>query len=531
MACMVTPQALREMLLDGGEIALLDLREEGRFAEGHPLFASSLPLGRLELRIDALVPRRSARIVLCDAADGLAERGADRLARLGYGDVAILEGGIAGWEAAGQVLFSGVHVPSKAFGELVEETCRTPDITAEELKRRLDAGDDIVVLDSRPMDEYRRMNIPTGIDCPGAELAYRVHDIAPSPATTVVVNCAGRTRSIIGAQSLINAGVPNPVFALRDGTMGWTLAGLALETGMARRPPEVSEDGRARAWLGATALAERLGIAEIDEDALAAWREEADRRSLYLLDVRGEEEYAAGHLPGSVSIPGGQLVQCTEAVIGTRNARVVLVDDTGVRAAMTASWLVQMGWPEVAVHRLDPRADDLAVGPWRPAVLGLDEGGARSVSAAALMEMRRAGGVEIVDIEGSRSYTAGHIPGAWFALRTGLARALEIVRAAETIVLTSRDGVLARLAAAETTHPAGAAVAALDGGNEAWAAAGGDFAEGARRMAATADDVWLRPYDRDGDRRAAMNAYLEWERGLVRQIAADGTARFRVLAP
>ena len=384
MAKTVTAQDLRAMLLDGNELALLDIREEGVFSDSHLLFASSLPLSRLEFGIDALVPRRGARVVLCDDGDGLAERAADRLADLGYTDVAVLDGGTGAWQRAGYVLFSGVYVPSKAFGEYVEETCHTPNITAEELKARLDAGDDLVVLDSRPMDEFRRMNIPTAIDVPGAELAYRVHDVAPSPDTTVVVNCAGRTRSIIGAQSLIKAGIPNPVMALRNGTMGWELAGFTLERGNERPPPEVSPEGLARARSCASRVAARSGIETIDSDRLAAWRAEADRRSLFLLDVRGVDEYEAGHLAGSRPIPGGQLVQTTDAVIGTRNARVVLIDDTGVRATMTAAWLVEMGWPEIALYRLDPDTDEIETGAWEPVVLGLDRAETRSVGVEAL---------------------------------------------------------------------------------------------------------------------------------------------------
>ena len=85
---------------------------------------------------------------------------------------------------------------------------------------------------------------------PGAELVLRVRDIAPSPDTTIVVNCAGRTRSIIGAQSLINAGIPNKVVALRNGTMGWHLAGFTCDKGETdavtrrhRRRPRLGEIG------------------------------------------------------------------------------------------------------------------------------------------------------------------------------------------------------------------------------------------------------------------------------------------------
>ncbi len=524
MAKTVTAQELRTMLLDGGELALLDVREEGEFSESHLLFASSLPLSRLEFGIDALVPRRGARVVVCDGGrDRLAERAAARLSELGYADVSVLDGGTGAWERAGHVLFSGVYVPSKAFGEYVEETCHTPNITAGELKARLDSGDDLVVLDSRPMDEFRRMNIPTAIDVPGAELAYRVYDIAPSPDTTVVVNCAGRTRSIIGAQSLIKAGIPNPVMALRNGTMGWELAGFVLERGNERPPPPVSAEGLARAQDGAAKVAARRGIERIDRNRLDAWRSEADRRSLFLLDVRSVDEYEAGHLAGSRPIPGGQLVQTTDAVIGTRNARVVLIDDTGVRAAMTASWLVEMGWPEVAVYRLDPAADEIETGAWTPAAPGLETASAKRVGVEALSAGLRGGTMAAVDLSGSRAYRAGHVPGAGFALRARLDLVLDKLPAAETVVLVSGDGALARLAAAER----GDGFAFLEGGTEAWTAAGMPLAEGEEWMLDDPVDVWLRPYDRGGDVTQAMNAYLEWELQLVAQIEADGTARFR----
>jgi len=228
----IGPIQLKEMLHDREELALLDLREQGTFAREHQLFACSVPLSHLELKLYDLVPRLNTRIVLVDQAPsdklGLAEKGATRLADFGYSNVTIMEGGIEGWRSTGFELFSGVNVLSKVFGEFVELTYHTPRLTAEELKAKLEKGHKLVILDARPQEEYHRMNIPGSIDSPGAELVYRVHDVAPDPETAVIVNCAGRTRSIIGAQSLINAGIPNPVAALKDGTMGWQLAGFQL---------------------------------------------------------------------------------------------------------------------------------------------------------------------------------------------------------------------------------------------------------------------------------------------------------------
>ena len=344
----IDARALRTHIMGTGELALVDVREALAYAAGHILYAASLPLARLELLAERALPRRSVPIVVCDGGEGLAARAAARLTDSGYCDVRVLEGGVEAWEARGGVLFSGTNVPSKAFGEHVEHIEETPSLSAEELDSLVKSGEDVLILDSRPMDEYRAHSIPGGICVPGAELAYRVHDLQRSPDTRVVVNCAGRTRSIIGAQSLINAGVVN-VTSLRNGTMGWRLAGLELAFDADERYPPLSETGRDEAGRSAARVAERFGVRYLERAAFEAWRRERDERTLYVFDVRSPEEYEAGHLPVSRCAPGGQLVQETDVYAPVLGSRVVLVDDDGVRATMTASWLEQMGGREVAV--------------------------------------------------------------------------------------------------------------------------------------------------------------------------------------
>jgi len=512
----VTPAAVKAMLLDGGELALIDLREELIFSRNHLLWARNVSLSRLELRFAALVPRLSTRIVLCDDNDGLAARAAAILARAGYSDLSYLDGGIATWAAAGFELFSGVNVPSKAFGEFVEHNSGTPSIGADELNKLMRAGTNMVVLDSRPYDEYSRLSIPTGINVPGAELVLRVHDIAPSPDTLIVVNCAGRTRSIIGAQSLINAGVPNKVVALRNGTMGWHLAGLACDHGKDARAPAVSGPGLAWAKSKADAVARRFGIERIDRAALARWGADNDRTT-YVFDVRDPAEYATGHFPGALSAPGGQLVQATDQYAGTLGARIVLSDDNEVRAVMTASWLKQMGWQKVAVlpeagSEKGKPADNVLV--TAPADAAID--------CSALLSIDD---VTIVDLSRSPDYRKGHIPGAWFALRSRLAQALTKISPHGTVVLTSEDGVLAGLAVAEARALTKLPVRWLKGGNVAWAAIDFPFSADAK-MADEPLDVWLKPYERPGDPKDAMNEYLSWEIDLLTRIARDGTTNF-----
>ena len=102
----------------------------------------------------------------------------------------------------------------------------------------------------------------------------------------VIVNCGGRTRSIIGAQSLINAGVPNKVVSLKNGTQAWHLAGFQVLKGATARPPAVSAAGHAAARAAADRVAERFGIARIDAATLARWQADAADRTLYVFDVR-----------------------------------------------------------------------------------------------------------------------------------------------------------------------------------------------------------------------------------------------------
>jgi len=518
----VSPSGLKAMLADGQELAILDLREELIFSGAHLLWARSVPLSRLELLVARLVPRRGTRIVLCDAADGLVERAAERLRRFGYTDLFFLGGGIAAWAEAGFELFSGVNVPSKAFGEFIEHAAGTPSIAAEELERWLHTGADVVVLDSRPLEEYARMSIPTAINVPGAELVLRARDVARSPETTVVINCAGRTRSIIGAQSLINAGLPNKVVALRNGTMGWQLAGFACESGNSRRATDISASGLAWAKSAASRVASRYGIEHIDAATLKSWQQDRER-TLYLFDVRDPDEYRAGHVAGAVSAPGGQLVQATDQYIGTLGARIVLVDDAEVRALMTASWLRQMGFRDVFV--LAERGSETEFP--KPPVLGFAPRPELEIRPAELDTLLAREGATVIDLSLSRAYRRAHVPGAWFAIRSRLERALAAIPPREQWVLTSEDGILAGLAVPELSALTDLPVRYLAGGNAAWSAAGLPLAAGEDRMADEAVDVWLRPYEQPRAASAAMTEYLTWETDLLPRLDRDGTARFR----
>jgi rhodanese-related sulfurtransferase len=357
----VTPSQVRTALLLREEIALLDVRHEAAYATGHPLFAANMAAERIALEAGTRLPRKDVPIVVYDAGDGLVSSAADRLVALGYTNVRQLDGGLQAWQMAGFELFQDVNSYAKAFGELVESRRHTPSLSAAEVDALIASKANIAVLDVRRFDEYATMNIPGSVSVPGAELVLRAGHAAPDPETTIIVNCAGRTRSIIGAQSLINAGVANKVLALRNGTIGWTLAKQNLEHGADRRGGIGLFEG---AETNAREVAYRAGVRHLSPEEAAALQAQT-HRTLYRFDVRASEEYAAGHIAGFRHYPGGQLVQEIDMAAPVRGARILLTDRLGVRADMTASWLAQMGWE---TYVLDGGYDhQLEVGP--PVVL------------------------------------------------------------------------------------------------------------------------------------------------------------------
>jgi rhodanese-related sulfurtransferase len=525
MVATVTAAQVRLDLLLRREIALIDLREEDPFAKDHPLFAACLPLSRLEIEVLDRIPRKDTAIVLYDNGEGLVAPAAERLSALGYSQVSALEDGLQGWRAAGFELFQDVNSYSKAFGELVDTRRGTPSVAAEELQALIDARADMVVLDARRFDEFQTMSIPTGVSVPGAELVLRAGQLAPDPKTRIIVNCAGRTRSIIGAQSLINAGLPNPVAALRNGAIGWTLAGQALDHGQSRRFPDETPPGLHEARARARTVAERAGVRRLTHGDLASLARAPERRTLYRFDVRTPEEYAAGHIPGFRSAPGGQLVQETDMFAPVRGARIVLADDLGPRADMTASWLAQMGWDVFVLE--DGFDGPLELGAWRPTAPPPPFTAA--VSVGDLAQALEHDEAVVIDLATSPVHRRGHIPGAWFAIRARLDAAIASLPQDTPLVLTSPDGVLARLAAPEVQTLTQRSVRVLAGGTAAWRAAGLPLKTGLTHAANPPDDVYRRPYEGADHAAEAKQAYLDWEFGLVDQLARDATHGFFVI--
>ncbi|MET0705156.1 MAG: rhodanese-like domain-containing protein [Mycobacterium sp.] len=522
----ISAAELRALLEAGADLVVADASEGEDYAAGHISVSVPVPASEVELRLVELVARQSVPIVFTSAGDDrLAEQAAELARAAGYPDVRVLRGGNPAWVSAGFHLITNVNSLSKALGEFVERRYHTPRVTVEQLKAKIDAGEDIVILDTRPFDEYHAISIPGGVDAPGPELLYRAYDQVPNPQTQVVVNCAGRTRAIIGAQTLINAGFPNPVVSLENGTTAWLLAGYHPGRGDQEVADEPTADNRARAAEAARDVARRFGIREITRAELDAARADAGERSLYLFDVRTHAEYLAGHLDGTRSVPGGQLVQKTDYYIGSRNGSVVVIDDAdGVRARTTAGWLTQLGLPDVRVYLL---GDDALVTGEEPAVTvpgAVTAPGIESDELAALLTGDWPRPL-VIDLEPARPYVLvrHHIPGSVVARRSSLGRLLPFVPEDTQIVFTSADGRLAQLAAAE--YGADRPARALTGGTQAWRDSGRETETGSGQEALDPAES-IPPAQTLEQRRAHLDWYVAWGDRIVDELERDGLVRF-----
>ena len=509
----VTPLELKKWLHDGDEISLLDVREHGQYGEAHLFYVISAPYSKLESEASRLVPRKTVRLVLVDEDGGaLSKLAAKRLKVMGYRDLHLLEGGVTGWKKAGFELFAGVNLPSKTFGELAEHAFNTPRITAQELNQKIEQGEDVLVLDGRPFIEFKKMSIPTATCCPNGELPLRIDDLVSSEKTTIVINCAGRTRSIIGAQTLINLGIKNKVIALENGTQGWYLADLKLDHGKTNRHGlEIDHARISERQARAQALAKKHGVNFVDHATVDSWLKDT-HRTTYLCDVRTPEEYAKGTLPTAQNTPGGQLVQATDQFIGVKGARLVLFDSESVRAPAMASWLAMMGW-DVAVLN-DAFSTSLQVQNLEQADRALTDKKIDSIQLAEAI----ASGAKLFDLRPSMKYREEHIKGAQWSIRSRLVMDASSSKN-KRIILLADDEKIAQSAWIDLNEAGFQNIHVNFDTPAKWKEAGLTLAATPETPAdVDCIDYLFFVHDRHDGNKAAARQYLAWEMNLLAQI-------------
>ncbi|CAA0088671.1 Uncharacterised protein [Starkeya nomas] len=514
----VTAETAKSRLHAGDEVALLDVREAAAFGDGHALFAIPCPYSRLELSAISLVPRRNCPILLIDDDDGTAEKAARRLAACGYVDLAVITGGMPAWAAAGFGVFAGVNVPSKTLGELLEHDHHPRMIPAATLALWQREGKPHAFFDARPPGEFAKMRIAGARCVPNGELAHRLAATVPDEGTPIVITCAGRTRGIVGALGLRALGVRNPVYALENGTQGWALAGLPLERGAEPSPmPELDDEAAAISRRRADRLIATAQLPCATVAQAQTWLTEKGRTT-FLFDLRSPTERSARPVPGAVPVLTGQLVQATDQYVGVRHARLILMDDTGLRAGLAGLFLRALGY-EVHVLTLSDQNDPPALSVPPSGLKPPAELVALSPSAAA---RRAAGGVPVLDLRSSAEWEERRLAGAHWTLR---GRTIELPTGTERVLLHGDAGAAAAMAVDLSEH--GIACDWLAADLDACATAGWAI-DGKRRPMSRGealDRIWF-VHDRHDGNEEASRRYLAWEMGLVAQLDEDERASF-----
>jgi len=518
MSKRISPADAAALMASDDLFAVFDVRERGEYNDGQIPDTTSLPRSQIEFRIGELVPNRKIPIVVYDEGGGRAELAAATLTELEYQDVSVLQGGLDAWKKEHRPTVSGVNVPSKAFGERLHHDRQVPDLSAEELKALLDSNRDLTILDVRTPEEYGRFCIPGGINVPGGDLILWAEELRDKP--TVIVNCAGRTRSIIGTAALRRLGLTN-VRALRNGTMGWVLAGYQLETKPSRAGVIAAGASQALATAQRIAAEEKIVWAAPDEVARAG--ERGTDGVTYLIDVRSEVEFAAGHVDGSINVPGGQAVQRADDFVPVRNGKIIFISNRCARAVMAAYWYRQMGFKHVSVlpgglEGWQRSARKLVTDTMAAEALGegLARRAARFIGAAELSKLIDDGSSVLLDVSTSLEYENGHVPGAKWISRGWID--LKITELfpdrRRRIVVTCGDGRQSIFAARQLAQVGYGDVLVLDGGLRSWAAAGLATAAGLDDCLVKPNDVVLSPSIR-GSKEDMLN-YLNWELTLKR---------------
>lgn len=506
MASTISAQALKTLMDSDALYAVIDVRDWGEFSLGQIPGTNCIPRGSLEKYISVLVPKTDIQTVLyCDTGQR-SSRAAASLETLGYTNVVVLDGGLNSWTAAGYATLHGWSLRGKEYGERLQVEESIPEMTAEDLHQRLTQGEQLYIFDTRTEPEFQTAHLPGAYCAPGGQLALIAPEVVQDKTRTIVTNCAGRTRSLLGAHLLQRMGFAN-VYALKGGTGAWRIAGHTeeLEKGNGAPLPRLSETGITACKQFAERVATEDGIPSITPQALHV-RQDAGEL-LYLLDVRLLNEYQAGHVPGAHFCPGTQVALLVECLVGVKNAPIITMCAGRARAILAASVLKGAGYPNVSVL-------DGGTTAWTAAGFGLETGAPQEIDFGQPVWMARLlqglpAGVEpqalpipglaearaqaevltpqalqaklsagerpaLLDVRSAGDFATAHVPGArWLSRgRLDLHIAQEVPHTTTPVVLMCRTGKLSPLSVPALKAMGYTHIAVLQGGFDAWQAAG-----------------------------------------------------------
>jgi rhodanese-related sulfurtransferase len=521
----VTPLSPEELksLLDGSERkrrALIDVREYAEYKQEHILGATPLPRRLLEFRMRQVVPSKVTHVALCDDDGRRARLASQTLVRMGYSRVDVLEGGLKNWVEHGYPIEFELNTSPKIFGEKVFVDMKIPEITPERLHEMMEKSEEPLVIDVRPPEEHKASCIPGAVGLPGGDLLLRIADMMDDPEQMLVLHCAGRTRSIISTATLRRMGYPN-AYALRNGTMGWILAGFELERGSKAH----LENPSAKALQASEEFKSKLDredhVQYMDPNELRSVLSVRETENVYLIDVRTREEFVEGHVAGFQWRPAVQAIQQVDEIIAVNDSRIIITCDVGVRSTMVASWYGRMGFRNVQVLRGGVRgwrAKGFTIegGPDNPIPFGITEA-RKEVTMLPPKKFQDFIANEkalIIYVDTSDKYADCHIPESLWILRSWLEIQISDMVQSKTdaIGITCADGGNAPLAGATLNELGFQRVAALQGGISAWKEAGLPLE--VRPVSSKAPKDVL-PFIGTSMSKEDMLRYLTWEQELA----------------
>ena len=264
-------------------------------------------------------------------------------------------------------------------------------------------------------------------------------------------------------------------------------------------------------------------MAFVSADQVNTWLAEPTRTT-YLFDIRTPEEFAACSVPGFVHAPGGQLIQAADLWVGVKGARLVLLDDEGVRAPVVAAWLRQQGHEACVLE--GGLAAAVKIHARKPAP-SPDLPDLKSISPQDLASALSDNALQLIDVRPGMAYRAGHIPQARWSIRPRIAAS--VADRTRPVVLVADEPATAALAAIDLGEAGAKDVRVLAGGHAAWRSAG--LPVGASPQSPTdaecIDFSFFTHGRHEGD-EAAARQYLAWEIGLVDQLDEQERGVFRL---
>ena len=368
---------------------LIDCRERRDYVHGHWFGSNNIPLSILPIRLPFLCSDQDFPIYFLDWGDAASVVALRLIEKLGYQNVTPQKTTQPTEPVVGYV--QGEYVWSKAFGEIVAHQSDILEVTPQQYMTDYQHAQ---LVDVRPAGEYNRFTLPSSVNLPNSLLLANMEQLGHN-ADMVLLHCAGRTRSIIGAHTIKAAGYRGDFGIFRGGTQAWEIDGFTREHGANRTIGENIESAESVAnflkqW--------QIPSTQIQPTEISAFIETKSDHLMF--DV--SDDTANGVLVGEniIKVSGTNLVQQTDRSIARYHLPILLIDNaSGSRAAFAAYWLSRMGF---CVKIVIVDADNLHFSPQK-------NNDVQKKSDQRLIEKWVSSGTQIFDFRVSSEFASCHI--------------------------------------------------------------------------------------------------------------------------